>query len=99
MEEVIPPATATAMGVDDDGQPVMAADSAAVTIDNVPPLANLTKTVTAVLVTYAVEVCNASDAEELTLIALDDRVGRPQAVVRDDLDVRDALWPTFLVYP
>jgi uncharacterized repeat protein (TIGR01451 family) len=66
--------TATAVGVDDDGEPVMASDSATVDITNAPPLASLTKTATEVLVTYAVEVCNDSDAEALTLDALGDDI-------------------------
>jgi hypothetical protein len=66
--------TATAEGVDDDNEPVMASDSATVDINNVPPAASLTKTATAVLVTYTVEVCNDSDAEALTLDALIDDI-------------------------
>jgi len=66
--------TATASGVDDDGVPVMASDSATVDINNVPPAASLTKTVTELLVTYQVQVCNDSDAENLTVTALSDDV-------------------------
>ena len=66
--------TATAEGFDDDGVDVMASDSATVDITNAPPLASLTKTATALLVTYAVEVCNDSDAESLTLDDLDDDI-------------------------
>ena len=66
--------TATADGFDDDGEPVTASDSATVDITNAPPAASLTKTVTEMLVTYAVEVCNDSDAETLTLDALNDNI-------------------------
>ena len=66
--------TATASGVDDDGQPVTASDGATVNIANVPPAASLTKTATEVLVTYSVEVCNDSDAESLTLDSLVDDI-------------------------
>ena len=66
--------TATATGVDDDGEPVMAADDATVNIENVPPAASLIKTATELLVTYSVTVCNDSDAEQLTLDALSDDI-------------------------
>jgi hypothetical protein len=66
--------TATATGVDDDGVPVTASDVATVDITNAAPAASLTKTATGVLVTYAVEVCNDSDAEALTLDALGDDI-------------------------
>lgn len=64
--------TASASGADDDGEAVAASDSATVDINNVPPAASLTKTVTGLLVTYRVQVCNDSDAESLTLNALSD---------------------------
>lgn len=63
---------ATAAGVDDDGQPVMASDDATVNILDVPPAASLTKTATMVVVTYDVVVTNDSAAEELFLDALGD---------------------------
>jgi hypothetical protein len=66
--------TATAMGVDDDGEDVMASDSATVDINNVPPAASLTKTAIMVVVTYEVTVTNDSDAEALTLNKLADDI-------------------------
>jgi hypothetical protein len=66
--------TATASGVDDDGQAVTDSDDATVTFANVPPAASLTKDVESAAVTYAVEVCNDSTAEDLTVTALVDDV-------------------------
>ena len=66
--------TATASGVDDDENPVSDNDDATVNITNVAPAASLTKTVTGALVTYTVEVCNDSDAEELYLDDLADDI-------------------------
>ena len=77
--------TATASGIDDDGQPVMAADSATVDIDNVPPAATLTKNATELLVTYSVTVCNDSDAESLELNALHDVPYGDITVVANDI--------------
>jgi hypothetical protein len=63
---------ATAKGVDDDGQPVMASDDATVNILDVPPAASLSKTATMVVTTYDVKVTNDSSAEALSLDALND---------------------------
>jgi uncharacterized repeat protein (TIGR01451 family) len=63
---------ATAQGLDDDGETVMAMDDATVTFTNVVPNAELTKRATMALVTYQVSVTNKSDAEALTLDALVD---------------------------
>jgi hypothetical protein len=65
---------ATASGVDDASETIMAADSATGTINNLAPVANLTRTATSILVTYSVEVCNTSDADALTLMALMDDI-------------------------
>ncbi|MBD3649448.1 MAG: hypothetical protein HUJ31_18805 [Pseudomonadales bacterium] len=62
----------TASGIDDDGDPVLANDDATVDIENVAPAASLTKTATAAVVTYDVTVSNDSDAEALTVDALND---------------------------
>lgn len=63
---------ATAAGVDDDGQPVMASDDASVNVLDVPPAASLTKTATMVVATFNVVVTNDSAAEALTLDSLID---------------------------
>ncbi len=63
---------ATASGVDDDGQPVMASDDATVMIVDVPPAASLTKTATMAVVSYDVAVTNDSSAEALDLTDLSD---------------------------
>ena len=63
---------ATAQGVDDDGEKVMAMDDATVTFNNVVPNAELSKSATMAVVTYQVSVTNKSDAEALTLDALVD---------------------------
>jgi len=63
---------ATAAGVDDDNQPVMASDDATVNILDVPPAAYLSKTATMVEATYNVVVTNDSAAEALTLGDLSD---------------------------
>jgi len=63
---------ATAQGIDDDGEKVMAMDDATVNFNNVVPNADLTKNATMAVVTYQVMVTNKSDAEALTLDALVD---------------------------
>lgn len=65
---------ATAGGLDDDGEPVLATDDATVNLDNVPPAASVTKTATMALVTFEVTVTNDSDAEPLTVTQLTDDV-------------------------
>jgi len=65
---------ATARGVDDDGTAVSAMDDAVVNFSNVPPAANLSKEITAAVVSYRVTVRNLSDAESLTLNTLGDDI-------------------------
>jgi len=81
--------TATASGVDDDGEEVSAFDDAVVNFNNVPPDASLTKTATEVLVTYSVVVCNDSDAEALTLDELNDDIYGDITFVHDDITSTD----------
>jgi uncharacterized repeat protein (TIGR01451 family) len=88
--------TATAEGLDDDGETLMASDSATVDITNAPPAASLTKTATEVLVTYAVEVCNDSDAEALTLDLLDDDIYGNITLVQGDITKTDCAVPQTL---
>ncbi len=64
--------TVTAMGLDDDGQPVQCSDSETVQIVDIPPAANLVKEVTQMVVTYKVIVSNNSAVEPLTLDSLSD---------------------------
>jgi hypothetical protein len=66
--------TAIAEGIDDDGMNVKAVADATVNITNVPPADSLTKTVTGILVSYEVKVCNESTAESLTVDELFDDV-------------------------
>jgi hypothetical protein len=56
------------------GEDVQLTAAHGATAQNLSPLASLNKTITAVLVTYTLEVCNTSDAEELTLINLMDDI-------------------------
>jgi len=63
---------ATASGLDDDGNPVNDNDGATVNFNNVAPAASLSKSATLATVIYAVTVSNDSDAEPLTLSALND---------------------------
>jgi hypothetical protein len=63
---------ATISGSDDDGNPISASDDATVNVNNLPPAATLTKSVTEAVVTYKVVVSNDSDIESLELTALDD---------------------------
>ncbi|WP_437745265.1 hypothetical protein WMF39_09755 [Sorangium sp. So ce1504] len=64
--------TATATGVDDDGNPLSDTDDATVNFTNVAPSATLTKTAVRAIVTYEVVVSNTSSAEELFLNSLVD---------------------------
>jgi uncharacterized repeat protein (TIGR01451 family) len=67
---------ATASGVDDDGEDVMAMDDATVNFNDVAPAASLTKAATMAVVAYDVTVTNDSAAEALTLdILTDDQFG------------------------
>lgn len=76
----------TAAGLDDDGDPVTASDSASVYFLDVKPTATLTKTATRALVTYEVKVTNTSTAETLYLESLiDDKFG-DVTKDKDDLD-------------
>lgn len=69
------PNKGTASGVDDDDQPVVAMDVAAVNVNNVDPKASVTKTVTKTIVTYVVEIANNSvSSDPLTLTHLDDDI-------------------------
>ena len=63
---------ATASGEDDDGEPVQGTANATVNINNVRPAADLTKTATAAVVTYRVQISNTSTAEALSLDSLSD---------------------------
>ena len=68
--------TALAKGYDDDGNDVKDDDDHYLTINDVLPLASLTKDVTKVTVTYKVVVTNDSSAEEVYVDSLmDDKFG------------------------
>ena len=67
---------ANGVAITNVGNPVSATDDATVTINNVPPAATLTKTVTMAVVTFQVVVTNDSSAEPLGLSSLrDDQFG------------------------
>jgi hypothetical protein len=65
---------ATASGSDDDSNPVSDDDDATVSVSNVQPAANLTKSATMAVVTFEVVVTNDSTAEALELTKLIDNV-------------------------
>lgn len=62
----------TANGTDDDDDPIMATDDATVDVENAAPAASLVKTAGSAVVTFNVTVSNDSDAESLTVDALND---------------------------
>jgi hypothetical protein len=73
----------TAEGTDDEGNTDTDTDSATVDIENAPPSATLTKSVTAV--TYEVSVTNNSSAESITLNDLIDDTFGDVTQVQGDL--------------